>query len=962
MRKSILSQDFNEGVVGDGYGKSYIDSYHRTGAPDVQRSLDMVKSILENGFKPGKGDMYGVGLYSTGDWLSQFGGRNNGCMDGYGSAIIKYRTPSKGILIFDYRVAKKMYGVQYTLVDQCLQYGIYQRGRVPEFIEILSDDLEQTFKNPKISADRALHIWKAYWCDHVNYASCIVKLDNLPSDLYNDYMNCKDLEKDLYHNPKVLGIAFSGNHDGNVLFIKKEKLNMVKPLQYCVMDYTKSSDPRAFVVPWTLVGNGVTAAGVKNAMKDFLAAAGVPRGKNTFDEVYVKCLQKVGQTNAVNYVKQNFTWATNPLNSFTGLDVGFDDNKVDYIFGGVWTRGVCTAHYFGTPNNIKRELNSMGRTELSDVDEIPIMKLGEFAGDEFAGVMTGGIFRKGIFNGVYKGGVFDFDSGATWGPLAKRENESSLICSIKYKGKLYKIDDTSPDDYLAKLKADAQAVAKGGTAGVDTALSLSEAIIEKLPFKVSGFVIQNNWRGCKTIAQGFALFKKTYPWLFGGTRITWWDDPEIEVSDTKIQVNTGTLRLGDVWFDKWSFMASVKGGNVYNKNNVFEGIFKGGNYREGNFKGTFKGGILYIDDLVWDKNAKWESAGQIAFIYKKQQFTVPDVILRYTAGKGKIKYDSIEKIVNAIKSGEYMKDIIAIKKSQFLYKRGLADDPERTILAKQSARVFKRNVGITQADIDAGTDTDEWDDDDASTTQVASYKRSEKNLFEADFSELDYAMASSVVNNSAVFNEKEFTTRELSPTEQDKLYQVFHDTYVKVVGAAFERDDFDWRAAGWLFYGNPPDDNNPNGMCGGISVRKQQSNNMYKMTSSFGDFRSVLKGFDEFNARHSNDPCWSVLTPDISKMIQKHCKNWKTLPGVVVKAMEGMIKKISNGEVKSVGINGVLKTQTPAGMMDKVFIANTTYIKWLIDSIEDPANASRLPMPQILLKPLVSVIKGLLLK
>jgi hypothetical protein len=209
-------------------------------------------------------------------------------------------------------------------------------------------------------------------------------------------------------------------------------------------------------------------------------------------------------------------------------------------------------------------------------------------------------------------------------------------------------------------------------------------------------------------------------------------------------------------------------------------------------------------------------------------------------------------------------------------------------------------------------------------------------------------------------DESEFLYLGLSDAEQDRLYQVFKESYEKSTGAAFEKEDFDWRAAGWTFFGNPPNDNNPMAPVGGIAVRKQQSNSMFKMVASFGDFRSILRGFDEFKSKHGHVPTWGIVTLEILKLVTKHDKDFKALPGIVVKAMEGAIKKFSNGEVKSVGLDGMMQVQTPAGMMKKVFLANVPYIKWLIDSVEDPANASRLPVPQIVLSPLMGLVKKLI--
>jgi hypothetical protein len=210
------------------------------------------------------------------------------------------------------------------------------------------------------------------------------------------------------------------------------------------------------------------------------------------------------------------------------------------------------------------------------------------------------------------------------------------------------------------------------------------------------------------------------------------------------------------------------------------------------------------------------------------------------------------------------------------------------------------------------------------------------------------------------FDEKSYTYDSLSDDEQKRLYDVFRDSYQKATGAAFDSDDFNWRAANWLFFGNAPDENNPSAPVGGIAVRKQQSNRMIKLVASFGDFRSVLKGFDEFKSKHGNDPVWGIVTLEIQKLILKHDKSFVALPGLVVKALESALKKISGGEVKSVGLNGVMKVDTPAGTMDKVFLANKTYVEWLLDSINDPSSASRLPVPQAVLAPLIGIIQKLL--
>lgn len=849
-------------------------------------------------------------------------------------------------------------------------------------IEILSDDLEQTFKFPKVSSDRAYWIWEMLWDLHNKYDYCIKNMisqksgiPSMPYDLQQDYFSVSgaDFVKDLYHNKKVLGIAFSGNHDGNVLFIKEDSLGSVKPMQYCIMDWQHPGDSKAFILPWTLVGGNVSATGLQGAIKDFLAAAGIPKGTNTFDEVYIQDLFNIKETAAIQFVKDNFPWTSSMMNKFSGLDVAFGDNKQDYIIGGTWIRGTCNVHYFGTPNEVLPELQKIGRPSGVQSDDVPIFRSGDFDGDIFAGVMIGGVFKRGLFNGIFRGGLIDFDGKVTWGPKAQRVLEKSLTCSIRYGGKIYKIGDTSPDIFIADLKAGIQASQMGGIAGVNDAKSLSEAIKNKLPFRTINVIIQDNWRGAKSISLGFADFVKAYPWLFSlVNRITWKDDPVFEIDNTKITLIKGELRTGNVYFDVWEKGTSIIGGNVYGKNNDFMGIFKGGNYREGNFNGTYEKGTLYIDNMIWGKNAVYDAKDKPTFVFQGKQVVLNGDVMLLPDKTGKIpKYNTIDQIILGIKSGEYFKDFMTLQQAIRNYKAGKG--PKPNLLNPVSIRKNKRNVGITQADID--TDTDDWDDDDGSLQdsritkwagtfefneagvpsianlhEKQDYSDTPINSFVSGFDESEIAYARTKLVG---LDEKVWKFDDLDDQEQEVLYNVFRDTYVKATGAAFDKDDFDWRASNWTFFGEPPNGTS----VGGIAVRKQPSG-LIKLVASFGNFRGILRGFDELNFKESGASVWGFLTPDLVKLITKHSKLYKTVPGLVVKALEGMIKRLSNGEVKSVSLDGSVMMDTPAGVMKKQMIGNLNYFHWMIDSIEDPKNAGRIPVPQAVLMPLLGLVKS----
>ena len=209
-----------------------------------------------------------------------------------------------------------------------------------------------------------------------------------------------------------------------------------------------------------------------------------------------------------------------------------------------------------------------------------------------------------------------------------------------------------------------------------------------------------------------------------------------------------------------------------------------------------------------------------------------------------------------------------------------------------------------------------------------------------------------------ILKEKEYYYGNLSDTEQDALYAEFKASYEQATGASFDRSAFDWRADNWTFYGDAPDEKNPNAPVGGIAVRKQQSNNMYKLVASFGPFRSVMRGFMELNQKHGKDPIWGVVTPAIKKMVLKGNKDFVAPPGIVVKTMEPILKKLSP-DVKGVSLTGEIKVDTPAGILTKQFISNKSYVRWLIQMVEDPKMKDKLPIPQAVLTPLLGLIKAL---
>ena len=203
--------------------KDYAEAYHRT-------DPDNVIPIAKTGFRPGGGAMYGKGWYFTYDLDSQL--RPN--MNHYGSAIIKARVDLKGVLIFDYNIAKKVLGKKYTLVDQLLDLRVYEaEPYIPGNMMAMSKALEETFKDPQMSAVYAANTFVSG-----------THPKQVGKDTFSHGWGGKGSmlnSKGVPHDGKITGIIFTGNHDGNVIVSYAH--DTAVPTHYTISDNQGNIDP-----------------------------------------------------------------------------------------------------------------------------------------------------------------------------------------------------------------------------------------------------------------------------------------------------------------------------------------------------------------------------------------------------------------------------------------------------------------------------------------------------------------------------------------------------------------------------------------------------------------------------------------------------------------------------------------------------------------------------------------------
>jgi hypothetical protein len=196
-----------------------------------------------------------------------------------------------------------------------------------------------------------------------------------------------------------------------------------------------------------------------------------------------------------------------------------------------------------------------------------------------------------------------------------------------------------------------------------------------------------------------------------------------------------------------------------------------------------------------------------------------------------------------------------------------------------------------------------------------------------------------------ILAEREFQYTSLDDAEKQQLYDEFKKSYEDATGAAFSPQDFEWRANGWQFYGE---------VSGGVAVRKQNSGGI-KLTASYGDLKDIVNGFKDLIGSNPNVSIWGLMPEKLCRVIEMMTrKDFKRLPGPIVKLMAPYLAKAIGIQLHSVGLDGGVEVDTPSGPMKKFLIGNSVYRAWLKDSI-DKGDTSKLPVPG----PIIKALKGM---
>jgi len=171
---------------------------------------------------------------------------------------------------------------------------------------------------------------------------------------------------------------------------------------------------------------------------------------------------------------------------------------------------------------------------------------------------------------------------------------------------------------------------------------------------------------------------------------------------------------------------------------------------------------------------------------------------------------------------------------------------------------------------------------------------------------------------SWLLKEERIGLNHLDEEQLQALYQVFHDSYMKSAGEAFDWDTFMDRAQNWTFFGrfpwNAPED------IGFVAVRFQASG-LAKMTGMAGDLKGIDTGIQELLSL--GKPTWGVVPDKFARLAEKKYKSFglRTTPPEVVSKLPFQLRMLAKG--------AMISHPALSGSMKKQLIGNAAYWEWL---------------------------------
>ena len=177
--------------------------------------------------------------------------------------------------------------------------------------------------------------------------------------------------------------------------------------------------------------------------------------------------------------------------------------------------------------------------------------------------------------------------------------------------------------------------------------------------------------------------------------------------------------------------------------------------------------------------------------------------------------------------------------------------------------------------------------------------------------------------------EEVFKYDELTSDEQDHIYNIFKASYEKSTSVSWDKNKFDNKANGWLFFGDKEN--------GFITVRKQNSG-IYKLTGAAGTLMSIGSGLSEII--NMNVPIWGMMDDKLANMLSKKygfIRPAKWLTKMLIKLIPSSIFGNTNFDINDDG--SITLHYSDVGDAKKYFVANKEYYKFLLNNVATKTTA-----------------------
>lgn len=881
----VVKRELGEEITGGS-----IVVYHRTKLTKENYKL------LNNGFVPGDGQMYGRGLYSTYELKDQF----NSNMEGYGSTIIKFQvTDTSKILILDESEQLKVFGKRIGLLDQIKKIlkggfnGFYKenKGQIQEAIKLLED------KN-RLTSEAAYQL-----------ASYIRKFQLLFD-----------------------GLVFTGRNDGRVLVLFETTL--ASPLQYVDTRGLNQGDK----FEWTSLktkdsyGLGKDKRGM-NKLDNYLKFRPTDiifselKDKDKMDLVKAKVKSNV-QMQQDEYI----FWASETTPEPEELDmvnyrmVSLKANALEFIINP--SEGVIKKALYNYPRSIQYLDNPTEEQQLTAINNDAstfqfIKNPSETVIEEVLYIRPSNI--QYIPNPTEKQMIIAVNARAESIKFIKNPPESVQLVAVTQDGEsLQYIQDPTEKVEFAAVKTTPVAI----------------RYIPNPSEELQLIVIEQNYNSVRHIDNPTEKVQ-LYAVSYDGSLIRHFNNPSEAVQLKAVSENGLALQyLVTRYPSDDVVMAAVKqnGASIQNVSDPSEELQliavekKPENVRY--IKNPTQRVQTYVvekapREVLNIKNATPDTQllalkldGQLINMFPNPS---PEIQL--------IAVQSNPRAIFQIKNPTEEAQIAAVKAVPTLIKN--IPNPSKAVqmAAAESDPVAVMSMKNRQEKIDFG-DMEGLKGLTPRELSTISLVSRTPDAFKKNPKMLDVWLNAGTISQPVydklkeklgLLNEEVFRYSELSDDEKEKVYDIFKTSYENSTGTSWDSGKFSSRANGWTFFGDKSS---------GFVVLRKQNSGMNKLTGVAGDLKAISMGISDINAL--NEPVWGMADKRISTILTKKF-NYYTPPAFILKLMMKKIPSSVFGDAEyEVNNDGsVTFKYSDVGDATKYFFANKQYYKQIYPTILD---------------------------